>query len=148
MLVAERLTLADLSAATIVLRATNVYLDNSSISKFPSVVRFVETVINQPQIAQFWAVQWPEKALTYTPHAEDTKTEEKPKTAPTEKPKKVEKPKKKEPEPEEEEDLVPREEPKANHPLDSPPKSAFNLEYWKRAYSNGAAAEGPLNGSM
>ena len=133
-LVGERLTLADLSVATVVLRAAKVYLDNSNISKFPSVVRFVETVLNQPQIAQFWTVQWPEKALTYTPPAKDTKKkEEKPKAAP----KKVEKPKKKEPEPEEEEeDLVPREEPKAKHPLDSLPKSAFNLEDWKRAYSN------------
>jgi len=138
-LVGERLTLADLSVATIVLRAAKVYLDNSNISKFPSVVRFVETILNQPQIAQFWTVQWPEKALTYTPPAKDTKKkEEKSKAAPAEKPKKVEKPKKKEPEPEEEEeeDLVPREEPKAKHPLDSLPKSTFNLEDWKRAYSN------------
>ena len=33
-------------------------------------------------------------------------------------------------------DLVPKEEPKAKNPLDSLPKSSFNLEDWKRAYSN------------
>ena len=36
---------------------------------------------------------------------------------------------------EEEESLVP-EEPKKKHPLDNLPKSSFNLEDWKRAYSN------------
>ena len=137
-LVGERLTLADLSIATMVLRAAKVYLDNDNLSKFPSIVRFVETVLNQPRIAHFWTVKWPEKALTYTPPPKDTKKkEESQKVAPSEKPKKTEKPKKKEPEPEEEEDdLVPKEEPKAKHPLDSLPKSTLNLEDWKRAYSN------------
>ena len=137
-LVGERLTLADLSVATISLRASKFYLDNSNISKYPSVVRFIETILSQPQIAQFWTVEWPEKVLTYTPPAKEAKKkEEKPKAAPAEKPKKEEKPKKKEPEPEDEEDdLVPKEEPKAKNPLDSLPKSTFNLEDWKRAYSN------------
>ena len=36
---------------------------------------------------------------------------------------------------EEEDDLI-KEEPKAKNPLDSLPKSTFNLEDWKRAYSN------------
>ena len=136
-LVGERLTLADISIATIVLRVAKVYLDNSNISEFSSLVRFVETVLNQPQISQFWKVQWPEKALTYSPPPKDTKKkEDKPKAAPAEKQKKEEKPKVKEPEPEEEDDLVPREEPKAKSPLDSLPKSTFNLEDWKRAYSN------------
>ena len=133
------MTLADLSVAPIVLHAAKVYLDKSNIPKFPSLVRFVETVLNQPQIAQLWTVQWPEKALTYTPPVKEAKKkEEKPKTAPAEKPKKEEKPKKKEPEPEDDDDndnSVP-EEPKAKHPLDSLPKSTFNLEDWKRAYSN------------
>lgn len=65
---------------------------------------------------------------------------------PPAKPKKEEKPKpEKAPQPvkavapaendEEDEPLVP-EEPKAKNPLDSLPKSNFNLEDWKRAYSN------------
>ena len=36
---------------------------------------------------------------------------------------------------EEEESLIP-EEPKKKHPLDNLPKSSFNLEDWKREYSN------------
>ena len=136
-LVGERLTIADIHIAGVFLRAASFYLDKTSIVKFPSVVRFVETILNQPQIAQFWNIQWPEKVATYTPPPKDTKKkEEKPKPAPSEKPKKVEKPKAKEPEPDEEDDLVPKEEPKAKSPLDSLPKSTFNLEDWKRAYSN------------
>lgn len=139
-LVGERLTLADIHVASVFLRAANWYLDKASITRFPSVVRFVETILNQPQIAEFWTVQWPEKVATYTPPAKDTKKkEDKPKAAPSEKPKKEEKPKPKakEPEPEDDDDdLVPKEEPKAKNPLDSLPKSTFNLEDWKRAYSN------------
>lgn len=61
------------------------------------------------------------------------KKDEKPKDAP--KPK-AEKPKKEvQPEEDEEEDLT-KEEPKAKNPLDSLPKSTFNLEDFKRAYSN------------
>ena len=33
-------------------------------------------------------------------------------------------------------DLVPKEAPKEKNPLDLLPKSTFNLEDWKRAYSN------------
>jgi elongation factor 1-gamma len=118
------------------LAAATVYLDKTNLDKFPSVVRFVETVLNQPQIASFFTVQWPEKVATYTPPAKESKKkEDKPKAA--EQPKKQEKPKTKEPEPEEDDDdLVPKEEPKPKNPLDSLPKSTFNLEDWKRAYSN------------
>ena len=137
-LVGERLTLADVHVASVFFRAANFYLSKSNLHKFPSVVRFVETVLRQPQIAEFWNVQWQEKVPTFAPPAEETrKKEDKPKAA--EQPKKQEKHKKKEPEPkeeEEEEDLAPKEEPKPKHPLDSLPKSTFNLENWKRAYSN------------
>jgi len=136
-LVGERLTLADVQVASVFSRAANYYLDKANIDKYSSIVRFVETILNQPQIAEFWTVEWQEKVVTYTPPAkEPKKKEEKQKAAPAQQPKKQEKPKEKEPEPEEEEeDLVPK-EPKSKSPLDSLPKSSFNLEDWKRAYSN------------
>lgn len=57
--------------------------------------------------------------------------------APAAAPKKAEKPKPAPKEPEEDDDDdIPKEEPKAKNPLDSLPKSNFNLEDWKRAYSN------------
>lgn len=71
--------------------------------------------------------------MQYTPPAK-AKKEEKPKEKEAPKPK-VEKPKKEEAEEEEEEDFA-KEEPKAKNPLDSLPKSSFNLEDFKRAYSN------------
>jgi elongation factor 1-gamma len=132
------LTLADVHVASGFTRAADFYLDKSNIDKYPSIVRFVETILNQPQIAEFWTIQWQEKLAPYTPPVKESKKkEDKPKAAPAEKPKKQEKPKPKEPEPEEEDDdLVPKEEPKPKNPLDFLPKSTFNLEDWKRAYSN------------
>ena len=135
-LVGERLTLADVHVASLLLTSARFFLDKTNIDKYHSIVRFVETVLNQPQIAQFWTVEWQEKVVTYTPPPKETKKkEDKPKAA--EQPRKQEKPKKKEPEPEDDDDdLVPKEEPKGKHPLESLPKSTFNLEDWKRAYSN------------
>ena len=135
-LVGERLTIADIHVATTFLFAAEWFLGKGNIVKYPSVVRFVETVLNQPRIAHFWSVEWPEKALAYSTPPEDTEEGDKPRTTPAQKPKKEEKPKAKEPKPEHEDDLVPKEEPKAKNPLDSLPKSIFSLEDWRRAYSN------------
>jgi elongation factor 1-gamma len=138
-LVGERLTLADISVShDRFARGKSLSWTTAIFPSISSVVRFVETVLNQPSdLPVLGPVQWPEKALTYSPPPKDTKKkEDKPKAAPAEKPKKQEKPKAKESEPEEEDDLVPKEEPKPKHPLDSLPKSTFNLEDWKRAYSN------------
>lgn len=71
--------------------------------------------------------------MVYTAPAKPKK-EEKPKEAP--KPKAAEKAKPKKEEAEEEDDDIPKEEPKPKNPLDSLPKSSFNLEDWKRKYSN------------
>jgi elongation factor 1-gamma len=70
-----------------------------------------------------------EKQVAFVP----PKKEKAPPAPKAEKPK-AEKPKKEEAEEEEEPD-VPL-EPKAKNPLDDLPKSTFNLEDWKRAYSN------------
>ena len=66
---------------------------------------------------------------THPDRSANSVEEDKPKAAP------AEKPKAKEPKPEEEDDLVPQ-EPMAKQPLEPLPKSAFNLDDWKRAYSN------------
>lgn len=71
--------------------------------------------------------------MVYTAPAKPKK-EEKPKEAP--KPKAAEKAKPKKEEAEEEDDDIPKEEPKPKNPLDFLPKSSFNLEDWKRKYSN------------
>jgi elongation factor 1-gamma len=104
-------------------------------------VRHLETIVNQPKLAgNYGEIIYIEKAIQYTPPAKEKKEKEKEAQAPapkTEKKaeKKVEKkPKAKEAD-DEEDDLVPA-EPKVKNPLDDLPKSAFNLEDWKRAYSN------------
>lgn len=79
----------------------------------------------------FGPTEYAEKAVQYTPPAKEKK-EPKPAAAPA--PKAEKKPKKEEVE--EEEDDIPKEEPKPKNPLDLLPKSTFNLEDWKRAYSN------------
>lgn len=71
-----------------------------------------------------------EKALAFTPPPKEKK-EAKPAAAPAPKA-----PKPAKEEEDDEDDGIPRDEPKAKNPLDSLPKSSFNLEDWKRAYSN------------
>ncbi|PFH50380.1 hypothetical protein AMATHDRAFT_47954 [Amanita thiersii Skay4041] len=128
--VGERITLADLAVASYFLRATSFTIDKEVRAKIPNLIRHFETIINQPKLKEVYGpVEYLEKAVQYTPPPKEKK-EPKPQAAPAPK---AEKPKKKEEE--EEEDLVPA-EPKAKNPLDDLPKSTFNLEDWKRAYSN------------
>ena len=105
-------------------------IDASLRAQLPNVMRHFETIVNQPSMKEVWGeVTYIDKALQYVPPPKEKK-EPKPAAAPAPK---AEKPKK---EAEEEEDDIPRDEPKAKNPLDSLPKSKFNLEDWKRAYSN------------
>ncbi|KAI1791730.1 elongation factor 1-gamma [Ganoderma leucocontextum] len=127
-LVNERISLADLTIASEIQRAMGGIIDAPLRAQIPNVIRHVETVVNQPQLKEIYGeTKYLDKALAFTPRKEK---EAKPAAAPT--------PKtgtEKEFEAEEEEDDVPK-EPKPKNPLDSLPKSSFNLEDWKRAYSN------------
>ena len=131
-LVGERLSLADITAATVLRGAYSSLLGKAERAKYPHTVRYYETIVNQPQIKDVLAgAQLAEVAQQYVPPQKEQKPKpEKPKAEP--KPKAE---KKKEEEEEEEEPLVPA-EPKKKNPLDDLPKSDFNLEDWKRAYSN------------
>ncbi|EJF60198.1 elongation factor 1-gamma [Dichomitus squalens] len=130
-LVNERISLADLTVAAEIQRAMNVTIDAPIRAQIPNVIRHVETIVNQPQLKEIYGeLQYLEKALAFTPPPKEKK-EAKPAAAPAPKAEK-----KKKEEEEEEEDDIPKEEPKAKNPLDSLPKSSFNLEDWKRAYSN------------
>lgn len=131
----HRLTVADLLVAVHLHGAFSFYIDAAARAKYPNLQRYYETVVNQKGAkGVFAAPSFVEKAQAYTPPAkEEKKKEEKPKAEP--KPKAEAKPKKPAEDDEEEESLVPA-EPKVKNPLDDLPKSAFNLEDWKRAYSN------------
>jgi len=131
-LVGERITLADITLAAFVQSGFSTLLDAEWRKEHPNVVRHAETILNHPSMkGVFGATEYVEKAMVYTAPAKPAKeTPAKPAAAPA--PKKAAKKE----EEEEEDDDIPKDEPKAKNPLDSLPKSNFNLEDWKRAYSN------------
>lgn len=93
----------------------------------------METIVNQPKLKSIYGeVKYCDKAAQFVPPAKEKK--EKAPAAPAAA-KAEKKPKEKEADDEEDEPLVPA-EPKAKNPLDDLPKSTFNLEDWKRTYSN------------
>ena len=110
-------------------------IDASLRLKYPNLIRHMETIVNQPKLIEVYGeTKYCEKAVQYTPPAKEKK-EPKPAAQATPKAEKSEKKAKKEAEDDDDEPLVPP-EPKVKNPLDDLPKSSFNLEDWKRAYSN------------
>jgi len=93
----------------------------------------LETIVNQPKLKEiFGETTYVEKAIQFVPPAKEKKE---PKAAPAAAAPKAEKKPKPKADEDDDEPSVP-EEPKAKNPLDDLPKSTFNLEDWKRAYSN------------
>lgn len=132
--VGERITLADITIAAVVFRAVGLTVDAEARSKLVNTIRHLETVVNQPKLKDvFGEITYTEKVVQFVPPKKETKPAPAP-AAPKEK-KEKEKPKQEEADEEDDGNLVP-EEPKAKNPLDLLPKSSFNLEDWKRAYSN------------
>lgn len=130
-LVGDRITLADITAASVLQRVVAVTADVAVRAKLINTVRFLETIVHQPKLeAIFGTTEYAEKAMQYVPPKKEKAPA--PPAAPKEK---KEKPKKAVEDDDDDDNLVP-EEPKAANPLDSLPKSTFNLEDWKRAYSN------------
>jgi elongation factor 1-gamma len=129
--VGERITLADFVIAAHVARAATLNLDATLRAELPNIIRHSETILNQAQVKDIYGpVEYAEKAVQYVPPPKEKK-EAKP--APAVVPK-AEKPKAPAADDEEEDDLAAV--PKVKNPLDDLPKSTFNLEDWKRAYSN------------
>lgn len=130
-LVTERITVADLVLAGKVHAAVGSTFDAELRAKLPNVVRHMETIVNQPKIKELVGeITYVEKAKQFVAPKKEAKeakpaapkAEKKPKAAAAD-------------DDDEDEPLVPAEPKKAN-PLDALPKSTFNLEDWKRAYSN------------
>ena len=132
--VGERITVADITLASTIQRAFERTLDATVRAQFPNVIRFLETITHHPKMYEaFGDTYYVDKAIAYTPPPKEKKEPAKPPPAPA--PKAEKKPKKEVDDDDEDDNLVP-EEPKQKNPLDSLPKSNFNLEDWKRAYSN------------
>lgn len=143
-LVGERITLADILVGTALQFAFTTVIDASRRKKVPNVVRYFETFVNHPKLKSIFDDGKPQlvETATYQPPAKPAQAE-KPKAEKAEQPKaeaapakpKEKAPKKKDDDDDEDDNLVPA-EPKVKNPLDDLPKSAFNLEEWKRQYSN------------
>ena len=133
-LVGERLSLADLSTALTLLPAFTRVLDSKTRAGLRHVTRWFNTVVNQPEVmAVLGEVKLCDKEATFLPPT-GAKKEKKEKPAKQEK--KKEEPKKKEVKKEVEPELDPPAAPKKVDPLDALPKGSFDLEDWKRFYSN------------
>merc|ERR1712064_195259 len=139
-LVGERLTLADIAVACTMLSLYKQVLDPAFRKPFTNVNRWFTTVVNQPnamavlgqvdlctKMAEFDAKKFAEFS-----GKGDNKKEKKEK--PKQEPKKQPEKKKEEKKPEPEED-VPKIEKKPD-PFEKMPKGTFDLEEWKRVYSN------------
>ncbi|KAJ5092336.1 eEF1-gamma domain-containing protein [Penicillium alfredii] len=121
-LVGERITLADFFTAALLTRAFATVLDAKWRSSSPAVVRWYNTIINQPAFKAVVAQPvFAEEAIKYTP----PKKEEKPKAAPAAEEK-------------------PAEKPKPKHPLEALEKPTLILDDWKRKYSNDETREDAL----
>jgi elongation factor 1-gamma len=129
-LVGQRVTIADIAVAVSLLELYTTVLDPGFRKTFSHTNRWFNTLVHQPNFAAVLGeVKLAEKmaAAAAPPKEEPKKKEAKPKAE-----KKKEEAPKKEVEPEEEY----KDPPKGKNPLDSLPPSKFNLEDWKREYSN------------
>ncbi|CBQ71185.1 related to translation elongation factor eEF1, gamma chain [Sporisorium reilianum SRZ2] len=137
-LVGHRVTLADLTLAADLKFVLGNVAGVNFRSKYPNTVRYFNTVTKQPQVLSvFKEVTFAEDNVKFTP----PKKEEKPKAAPAPK---AEKPKAAAAPAADDDDDEPKPAPKPKNPLDDLPKSSFNLDEWKRTYSNEETRETAL----
>lgn len=139
-MVGERISLADIVlASTVGLLYTHVF-DITMRRQYTSVTRWFTTMINQPEFrAVIGELKLCEKTPTI-PTVSAAKVAPKPEEGETKKKadtkKKAKKKKEEENEDQEEEPLDEYKEPKKKSKLESLPPSPFNLDEWKRTYSN------------
>ncbi|KZS88264.1 glutathione S-transferase C-terminal-like protein [Sistotremastrum niveocremeum HHB9708] len=66
--VGERITLADITVASVLIRAFQLIFDPETRKSHPNVVRFFETIINQPKLKDiFGEVEYIDKQAQYVP---------------------------------------------------------------------------------
>ncbi|XP_015587279.1 elongation factor 1-gamma [Cephus cinctus] len=142
-LVGERLTLADISVATTLFHLYQYILEPSLRKPYQNVTRWFQTVINQPQsIAVIGAFKLADKILEYDPkkyaepQGKSSKKEKKEKESKKEPKEPKESKAKEQAEELDAADALLAAEPKSSNPFDSMPKGSFDLEDFKRFYSN------------
>jgi len=120
-LVGNSITLADLALAPTIIQSYQTVIGSDMRKEYTNLNRYITTLINQDEFKQVYGgvVEFIDKAMVYTP------------------PKKEEKPKKEKPAKQVEEVPEVSEAPKKpKSKLDLLPPTPFNLEDWKRFYSN------------
>jgi len=131
-LVGHRITVADIVLASVVVKVFTWAYGAVERSKVPNVVRHFETIVNHPGVKPIVGeVKYAEKAAQYVPPPKEKKESKAAQVVAAVKEKITPKPKA-----DDYDELEVKEEPKPKNPLDLLPKSALNLEDWKRAYSN------------
>jgi len=143
-LVGERLTLADISVAMTLLQLYQYVLEPKLRAPYQNVNRWFQTVVNQPEsIAVIGNFKLADKTLEYDPKKvvdHQAKSSKKEKDAKKESKKEVKKEKEpKKAEPAEELDAAEAAlaaEPKSSNPFDAMPKGTFDMDDFKRCYSN------------
>ena len=133
-LVGDRITLADLFAASIFARGFQYVFDKQWRSEHPNVTRWYATVYHQSiYSAVAGEFNFIDEAVKYEP----PKKEQAPKKEKENKqqPKAEPKPKAKEVDEDEEEEEKPA-APKPKHPLDALPKPTMALDEWKRQFAS------------
>ncbi|XP_035204597.1 elongation factor 1-gamma-like [Stegodyphus dumicola] len=153
-LVGESITQADISLCCNLLALYQLVLEPSFRAPYRNVNRWFNTLINQPEfkavlgnvtlcekMAQFDAKKYAEIQQQLGKNKPAKGKEEKPQKPKEEKKKKEQKPKKEEKEKEvadepDETELVLAQEPKSKDPFEQFPKGTFNMDEFKRVYSN------------
>jgi len=136
-LVGERITLADIVVACHLLPLFRKVLDPGFRKPFNNVLRWFTTLINQPNfnevLGEVTLATKMEQAKA-APKQEAPKQEKPKQEKQAPKPKEEKKPKKEVEEGDDDEESERKERPK--NPLDQLPPTTFDLETWKRTYSN------------
>jgi len=148
-LVGAHLTLADVSLAATLLNAYRVVFDSAWRSKFPNLTRWFTTVAGQTSFREVVG-RVHLCAVQQTPPGDATdanksKQQNQPKKDDNQKQQQSNQPKKgkgeqKQPQKKEEkeEEVVEQPQKKAKNPLEELPPTSFDIETWKRQYSNNA----------
>ncbi|QDS77758.1 hypothetical protein FKW77_004919 [Venturia effusa] len=129
-LVGERLTLADIFTATLLVRGFENFFDKTWRENNPNVSRWYQTIYSQEVYS---SVASPLKLAEV---ALENKAPAKPKTDAPKKEAKKEAPQPKAKEVDEEEEEEAPAAPKAKHPIEALGRPTFVLDDWKRKYSN------------
>ena len=136
-LVGDAVTLADISLACNLSMFYKMVFDPEFRASFKNVTRWFLTCVNQPHFLTVMGVSELCEKMSVAQVVKKVEKVEKAEKPKEEKPKEAKKPKKKDDDDEEPEEDFSDKKPEGKNPLDLlPPSATFNMDAWKRCYSN------------